>query len=74
MPIILDSSADAFDALVERLNSASFAKDVKAKDDDINFLSDFMNDPLVQALVEVCFQLTTCALTVCTFHSRGVAV
>ena len=44
---------DAFDALVERLNSASFAKDVKAKEDDINFLSDFMNDPLIQALVEV---------------------
>ena len=44
---------DAFDALVDRLNSSAFGKQVKAKADDLEFLSDFLNDPAIQALVEV---------------------
>ena len=45
--------AEALEAVLERLNSPSFEKQVGAKENDIAFLSDFMNDPVVQSLIEV---------------------
>ena len=43
----------AFDALCESLGSPQFEASVGAKDNDVNFLSNFMNSTILQSLVQV---------------------
>ena len=43
----------ALEVVLEKLNTPAFEKSVKAKESDIAFLSEFMNDPVLQSLIEV---------------------
>ncbi len=45
--------SDALDLVCESLNSPTFEGTTKAKEADLDFLSDLLNNPVVQSLVEV---------------------
>ena len=45
--------SDAFDMLCENLNSPSFEGIVGAKETDVNFLSEVLNGPVMQSMLQV---------------------
>ncbi len=48
----------ALDTVVENINSPGFENSVGAKDADVAFLSELMNNTVVQSLIKVCIVMS----------------